>query len=93
MDSGKEFDRQVLDTRILQKVNAHHRGAFLEKYPGQVEHILRLITERLQHGLDKRTGVIVTDPNTWILTAEEIRDLSEGMYYLDLIRQSFKSSE
>jgi hypothetical protein len=45
--------RAVEDTKILQKVNAAHRVAFREKFPGQVEHCLRLITERLQQGLRK----------------------------------------
>jgi len=45
--------RAVEDTKILQKVNAAHRVAFREKFPGQIEHCLRLITERLQAGLRK----------------------------------------
>ncbi len=45
--------RAVEDTRILQKVNAAHRVAFREKFPGQIEHCLRLVTERLQAGLRK----------------------------------------
>jgi hypothetical protein len=52
---------KVTETLILQKINASHRVAFAEKYPGQVEHILRLLTERLQAGLDKRDGVVVED--------------------------------
>ena len=38
---------RVRDTRILQKVNAVHREAFREKFPGQVEHCMRLTAERL----------------------------------------------
>lgn len=79
MQNNKEFEQQVLDTKILQKVNAAHREAFVEKLPGQADHILRLITERLQLGLDKRGGVVVTDPNTWILTAAEIEQLAQAM--------------
>ena len=45
--------RAVEETKILQKVNAAHRVAFREKFPGQIEHCLRLITERLQLGLRK----------------------------------------
>ena len=90
MDSSKNFEKQVLDTRILQKVNGAHREAFLEKFPGQTEHILRLISERLHMGLDKRDGVRVNDPSTWILDANEIRDLSEAMYYINEIRTSLK---
>jgi hypothetical protein len=79
MQNNKEFEQQVLDTKILQKVNAAHREAFVEKLPGQADHILRLITERLQLGLDKRGGVVVTDPNTWILTPAEIEQLAQAM--------------
>ena len=93
MDSSKNYDRQVLDTRILQKVNGAHREAFQEKFPGQLEHILRLITERLHLGLDKRDGVRVTDPNTWILSAGEIRDLAQAMKHINDIRQSITATK
>lgn len=45
--------KRVQDTKILQKVNQAHREAFNEKFPGQCEHIMRLIAERLQTGLRK----------------------------------------
>ena len=88
MTTGKEHDRQVLDTRILQKVNGAHREAFVEKFPGQLEHILRLITERLHLGLDKRDGVRVNDPDTWILTSDEICSLAAAMNQINQIRLS-----
>jgi hypothetical protein len=84
----ENYNRQVLDTRILQKVNGAHREAFQEKFPGQLEHILRLITERLHLGLDKRDGVRVTEPNTWILSSEEILALASAMNQINQIRQS-----
>jgi len=90
MDSSKEFQNQVLDTRILQKVNGAHREAFLEKFPGQTEHILRLISERLHLGLDKRDGVRANDPNTWLLTADEIFALASAMHQINQIRLSLK---
>jgi hypothetical protein len=80
-------DRQLEDTRILQKVNGAHREAFREKYPGQVEHCLRLVMERLHAGLDKRAGVDVTDPNTWRLAAGEIAAITEAAERLHRIRQ------
>jgi hypothetical protein len=83
---SKDFEKQVLETRILQKVNGAHREAFQEKFPGQLEHILRLITERLHAGLDKRSGVILTNPDTWILTPEEILCLSQAMKGIQEIR-------
>ena len=93
MDSSKNYERQVLDTRILQKVNGAHREAFQEKFPGQCEHILRLITERLHLGLDKRDGVRVNEPDTWILSANEIRNLAESMYYINQIRTNITATK
>jgi hypothetical protein len=81
--------RLVADTKILQKVNAVHRTAFVEKYPGQVEHCLRLVMERLQLGLDKRDGVDPTNPDTWRLTTQELADLTQCAYQLDQIRRGF----
>ena len=78
--------RLVEDVRILQKVNRVHREAFAEKYPGQVEHCLRLVMERLQAGLDKRDGCDVADPTTWRMSTIELRDLAETAHQLDAIR-------
>lgn len=72
-------DAKVKETLILQKINASHRVAFAEKFPGQCEHILRLLTERLQAGLDKRDGVIVDDPKTWKLSPTELKDISQAL--------------
>lgn len=59
------------------------RNTFAEKYPGQVEHILRLTVEKLHTGLDKRDGDNdPTHPETWKLTTGEIADLSEAVYHL-----------
>ena len=44
---------RVQDVKIEQKVMAAHREAFHQKFPGQIEHIMRLIAERLQTGLRK----------------------------------------
>lgn len=79
----------VHDVKILQKVNAVHREAFVEKYPGQVEHCLRLVMERLQVGLDKRDGVDIANPDTWRLTTQELSDLVQCAYQLDTIRRGF----
>lgn len=79
----------VQDTKILQKVNAIHRDAFAQKYPGQIEHCLRLVMERLQIGLDKRDGVLVDDPTTWKLSTIEIQELTQSAYYLNEIRKGF----
>ena len=63
--------RRVQDTKIQQKVMAAHREAFKEKFPGQVEHILRLVAERLQQGLRKDNPVE--------LTAAEIAALAQAL--------------
>jgi len=75
--------RQTQDTRILQKVNAVHRDAFMLKYPGQVQHCLRLTMERLQLGLDKRDGMLAADPQTWRLSAAELADLATCAHKLN----------
>jgi len=80
---------QVQEVKILQKVNAVHRDAFSTKYPGQVEHCLRLVMERLQVGLDKRSNVDLANPSTWILSTAEIADLAEAAHKLDAIRKGF----
>lgn len=79
------------DTLILQKVNASHRIAFADKYPNQVEHILRLITERLQLGLTKLEGTDLQNPKTWILSCDEIESLAQAMFYIHQVRQDLKA--
>ena len=74
------------DTLILQKINASHRIAFQEKFPGQIEHIMRLTAERLQAMLTAKPENLA-NPETWISTAQEIRDLSEALYYLAYINK------
>jgi phage terminase Nu1 subunit (DNA packaging protein) len=59
------------EVKIAQKVNAAHREAFREKFPGQIEHIMRLIAERLQLGLRKDNPVEIMP--------SEIRDLSQAL--------------
>jgi hypothetical protein len=76
--------RMVRDTLILQKVNKAHRDAFRLKFPAQAEHIMRLTAERLQAVLTNKPANLA-DPETWVSTAAEIRDLSEALYYLSVI--------
>jgi hypothetical protein len=52
---------RVAETLIAQKVGATHRAAFREKFPGQIEHCMRLIAERLQKGLAKDAEVGLSD--------------------------------
>jgi len=81
---------KVSDTLILQKINASHRVAFAEKFPGQIEHILRLLTERLQSGLDKRDGVEVDNPDTWKMTCKELSDLSTAIHHVYIVKEKLK---
>lgn len=83
-------EAKVRETLILQKINQSHRVAFNEKFPGQCEHILRLLTERLQAGLDKRDGVVVDDIKTWKLTPTELKDLSQALEAIYYVRKDLR---
>jgi hypothetical protein len=81
---------KVQDTLILQKINATHRMAFTSKYPTLIEHILRLLVERLQSGLDKRDNVDLNDVTTWKLSPTQLLELSTSVYYLHQVRNDLK---
>lgn len=88
-------DRMMRDTIILQKVNAAHREAFKTRFPGQVEHCLRLTAERLQALLTRKPDDL-TDIATWNCTPQEIAQLSEALWHLSVISQVYpveKSNE
>jgi hypothetical protein len=74
--------QQAADVRIAQKVNAAHREAFREKFPGQCEHIMRLIAERLQLGLRKDNPVE--------LSTAEIADLAGALNEIYQIHADLK---
>lgn len=82
MRDGDIFQAQeaarARDTMILQKVNGAHREAFLKRFPGQIEHCMRLTAERLQAILTRKPTDLA-DPSTWNCTAEEIRDLTVAL--------------
>jgi len=80
--------KQTQDIKILQKVNAAHREQFPEKFPRQTEHCLRLTMERLQWGLEKREGVNIANPDTWLMSTAELRDLAETARHLHEIRKA-----
>jgi hypothetical protein len=63
--------RLVADVKIAQKVGAAHRDAFKLKFPGQTEHIMRLIAERLQLSLRKDQDVE--------LPAADINNLAQAL--------------
>ena len=64
-------ERMARDVKIMQKVNQAHREAFKTRFPGQVEHCMRLTAERLQAILTNKPSDIA-DPATWTSTADEI---------------------
>ena len=81
-------ERMVRDTMILQKVNAAHREGFKARFPGQVEHCMRLTAERLQAILTRKPTDLA-DPETWNSTAAEIAQMSEALWHLSVISQIY----
>lgn len=81
-------ERMTRDTLIMQKVNAAHREAFKTRFPGQIEHCMRLTAERLQAILTKKPTDL-SDPDTWTSTADEIAKLSEALWHLSVISQVY----
>jgi hypothetical protein len=73
---------RVQDTIIQQKVGAAHRAAFAEKFPGQIEHCMRLIAERLQAGLRKDADIQISD--------SDAKDLAWALFNLYTIHQQLK---
>ena len=89
MDRQELAQQQTADVKILQKVNAVHRDAFPVKFPGQVDHCLRLTMERLQAGLDKRGEFVLDDPESWKMSTIELQELAHTAYLLNEIRRGF----
>lgn len=71
--------RAASDTQILQKVNAAHRAAFRERFPGQLEHCLRLTAERLQACLVKPDTMRMPDPTSWPAQPQDIAHLAQAL--------------
>ena len=84
----KKEDIMVQETKILQKVNKVHREAFKERFPGQIEHCMRLTAERLQALLTDKPKDL-TDTGTWSGKPDEILALSHGLYYLSIMNQHY----
>jgi len=85
--------RRADDTKILQKVNAVNRIAFTSKFPGQLEHHLRLVSERLQACLHKDSETVLNNPATWPASAEEILNLSLALKNLNEVRRDWPQPE
>ena len=84
--------RIARDTLILQKVNAAHREAFKSRFPGQVEHCMRLTAERL-HKMLTNVPADISNPETWTATAHEIRDMATALHLLSDINQRYPTGE
>lgn len=84
--------RMVRDTVIMQKVNYAHREAFKTRFPGQVEHCMRLVAERL-HKMLLKTPEDLADPATWSSTAEEIRSMAQTLHMLADLQQQYPVTE
>lgn len=91
---GREHNAQETqrgqDVRIMQKVNAVTREAFLVKFPGHIEHTMRLISERLMHCLAKPPTCDLHQPHTWPATTEQIRDLAQALVAIESLHQRWR---
>ena len=92
MINQAQQERMARDTKILQKVNAAHREGFKVRFPGQCEHMMRLVTERLQSVLGAKPADL-TKPATWDTTPNEIADLAEALWHLTVISQMYPTEE
>jgi hypothetical protein len=81
-------ERMARDVKIMQKVNAVNRVAFKTRFPGACEHMMRLVSERLQAVLTNKPKDL-GDPATWTATAEEIAYLAEALYNLTKINREY----
>ena len=81
-------ERMVRDTLISQKINASHREGFKARFPGQIEHCMRLTAERLQAILTRKPTDLA-DPATWNSTTEEIANLAQALYNLSKINREY----
>jgi hypothetical protein len=82
--------RRVDDVKIMQKVNAVNREAFTQRFPNQIEHHMRLVSERLQACLTKDASTVLTDITTWVASAEDILNLSMALKNLDQVREHWR---
>ena len=82
--------RMTRDTLIMQKVNQANREAFTQRFPNQIEHHMRLVSERLQACLTKDADTVLTDTATWLATTEDILNLSLALKSLNQVRQDWR---
>lgn len=80
-------ERMNRDVKIMQKVGAANREAFVQRFPGQLEHSMRLVSERLQACLTKPEGTDLSEPSTWPAAPADIAALSAALESLESVRQ------
>lgn len=85
--------RMARDTRLAQTVGNAHRLAFRDRFPGQLEHCMRLVSERLQSCLIKPEHCDLTRPETWPAGPADIRDLAAALWELEQVRQHWPAAE
>lgn len=85
--------RRADDTKIMAKVNAANREAFVARFPGQIEHCMRLLSERLQYCLNKPDGTDLTNPATWPASPDELFALSHAIRNLEEVRKNWPHQE
>ena len=85
--------RRARDVKIMQGVNQAHREAFVVRLPGQIEHSMRLIAERLIACLSKPAGTHLEDPATWPASADEIQNLTQALWQLEQLREHWPIPE
>jgi hypothetical protein len=81
--------RRVDETKIMQKVNLANREAFTQRFPGQLEHSMRLINERLMNCLNKPEGIDLSRPETWPATTDDLLALSYALRNLEEVRRTW----
>ena len=85
--------RRARDVRIMQGINQAHREAFVVRLPGQIEHSMRLIAERLIACLGKPDGTHLDQPATWPASADEIHSLTQALWQLEQLREHWPIPE
>lgn len=81
-------ERMARDVKIMQKVNAANREAFQQRFPGQIQHCMRLVAERLQAVLTNKPTDLA-NPESWTATAQEIRDLTTALDNLAKLNHAY----
>jgi hypothetical protein len=85
-------ERMTRDVKIMQKVNQANREAFTQRFPGQIQHCMRLVAERLQAVLTNKPTELA-NPDTWTASAQEIRDLTQALENLAHLSQAYPFEE